>query len=145
MENYIIINDALYRMFKHKYMKKYSNIETPLSNNEFKDKILAIFEELKDNVKTQIIARGIKTREPSIDESTIISQVSRRFEKNWINEDFRRNVVPGKDFFAKLNGWMNDEYHITISVGYAFSNLRRDEIEPEISNVIHDFIQLISS
>jgi len=146
IENYIINYDALYRMFKSRFSKRHIGAEIPLSKKEFDKKIESIFEELKNDVQSQIIARRIRTRpDKSVDASTVVADVLKEFQDRWRDKNYRRKTIPGKEFFARLNAWLNDEYHITIPVGYAFNSLKSDEIETEIRNVISDFIQLVNS
>jgi len=146
IENYAIDYDALYRMFTNKFCERHRDVEIPLSSMEFEEKILSIFEDFKHQVLSQTISNRIEHRsDRSIDSSTITSQVLKEFENNWQDIEFRRKVIPGKDFFAKLNAWLNDEYHITITVNHAINSLRSEEIEPEVHNVINDFIQLVRS
>jgi len=67
------------------------------------------------------------------------------FEKNWGDMEFRKNIIPGKDFFSKLNAWLNSEYKIRISIRYALHSLLSDEIEPEIIDVIKSILELTHS
>ena len=146
IENYAINHDALYRMFTDKFRERYGNVDIPLSPIEFKEEMLSIFENLKDNVISQVISRRIKTRtDRSFDQSTIVSQVLTEFQNDWEDVEFRRKVIPGKEFFAKLNTWLNDEYHIVVPAGYAINSLTEDEIDPEIHEVIEGFMQLVNS
>jgi predicted ATPase len=146
IENYAIDYDTLYRMFTNKFCKRHGDVEIPLSSIDFKEKILSFFEDFKDYVLSQTITNRVETRsDRSIDRSTITSQVLVEFKNNWQDIEFRRKVIPGKDFFAKLNAWLNDEYHITIPVSHVINSLRSEEIEPEVHDVINDFIQLVHS
>jgi len=146
IENYAINYDALYRMFTNKFCERRGDVEIPLSSTEFEEKILAIFEEFKDHVLSQTITNRVENRsDRSIDPSTITCHALAEFENNWQDIEFRRKVIPGKDFFAKLNAWLNDEYHITIHVNHTINSLQSEEIEPEIRDVINDFIQLVHS
>lgn len=146
IENYAINYDALYRMFTDEYCKKQRDVEIPLSSIEFKEKIVSFFENFKGHVLSQTITNRVETRpDHSVDPSTITSQVLEDFENDWQDIKFRRKVVPGKDFFAKLNVWLTDEYHITMSVSHVINSLRSEEIEPEVRDVINDFIQLVHS
>ena len=145
LENYIINFDTLYRAFQNKYRKRYKNNDIPISKEEFIEKILSIFEELKNYVISQMIGRKFKMRYRSIDPSTIVSHILEEFNNNWQDIEFRIKVIPGKEFFARLNDWLSNEYNITISVGYAIKSLLPEEIEPEVQKVINDFIQMVNS
>ena len=147
IENYAIDFDALYRVFSDKYRKRYGDIDIPLSNDQFVQELLSIFEECKHDVLSQTIAREIEDRvDRSVDPSTITSKVLVNFEKSWKAEiEFRKKVISGKDFFAKLNTWLTIEYHIEIPVGHMINSLRQEEITPEIGEIITDFVRLVNS
>jgi predicted ATP-dependent endonuclease of OLD family len=146
IENYAINYDALYRMFTDEFCKRHGDVEIPLSSIEFKEKILSFFEDFKGYVLSQTITNRVETRpDHSVDPSTITSQVLEEFENDWQGIEFRRKVVPGKDFFAKLNVWLTEEYHLTMSVSHVINSIRSEEIEPEVREVINDFILLVHS
>ena len=146
IENYAINIDALYRMFIDKFNKRHTNSEIPLSEEDFKYSILSIFEEFKDNVQAQIINRKVEKREDrSIDKTTIMSEALKEFAKDWESIEYRLKVISGKEFFNKLNAWLNDEYNIAISIDYAFNFLQPEEIDSEIPDTINNFIQLVDS
>ena len=146
IENYAINLDALYRMFVDKFNNRYNNSEIPLSEDDFKKRILSILEDFKDDVQAQIITRKAdKRKNRSVDKTTIVSEALREFSENWGNIEYRLNVIPGKEFFKKLNTWLSDEYRIAISIDYAFHFLQPEEINSEIQVVIDDFIQLVNS
>jgi predicted ATP-dependent endonuclease of OLD family len=146
VENYLLHYDALYRMFTNKFRERYGNVTIPLSAKEFKNKIFSIFEEFKNYVVSQITARAIEPKKrQGIHPSSIISKIYTEFEENWNDQEFRRKVVPGKDFFSKFNTWLNAEYKIRVSVSYAMHSLLKEEIEPEVSEVINGLMRLVAS
>ena len=146
IENYAINLDALYRMFLDKFYNRYNNSEISLSEDDFKKRILSIVEDFKDDVQAQIITRKADKRENrAVDKTTIVSEALKDFSENWVNIEYRLNVIPGKEFFNKLNSWLSDEYSIAISIDYAFNFLQPEEINSEIQVVINDFIQLVNS
>lgn len=144
LENYAINFEALYRTFRSKFGKKYGNTNVPISRLQFESKLLSIFEEFKSHVISQLIASRCR-RNPSIDVSTASKQVMAEFDENWKNIEYRRNIIPGKDFFSSLNSWLNNEYHIAISVGSAINYLQAHEIDPEVHEVIDDFVAFVAS
>jgi len=146
IENYLINFETLYRLFSFKISKRFKGAELTLSKSEFIDELLSIIEGFKVEVQAKIIPRRIECRpDRKIDPTAITADVLEEFQNKWADIEYRKNVIPGKDFFAKLNAWLNDKYHITIPVDYAFRYLRQDEIDTEIRDVLEEFTQLISS
>lgn len=146
IENYLINYNSLYRMFTTKYHERHGKAKLPLSASDFTKKVQSFFDESKNHVISQLAASEIQNRPPeSALPSTIISKTMVEFEKNWGDMEFRKNIIPGKDFFSKLNTWLNSEYKIRISIRYALHSLLSDEIEPEIIDVINSILELTHS
>ena len=133
-------------MFKEKFSRKHSGAQIPLSLKQFKRRITFILNKLRLEAQSQMIATRIKfPTDHSIDESTVASQVLSEFQSNWKHESYRKRIIPGKEFFARMNGWLNSKHQIAISVGYAFGSLKVDEIDPEITAILTDFVNLVNS
>ena len=144
LENYAINFEALYRASVAKFRMKYGRADIPITIAKFKAKLLSILEESKYHVQAQLISSHCRMNRAA-DVSTITMKVIPEFERNWASMDFRAKVIPGKDFFSKLNSWLNSEYHISISVTTAISYLHVDEIDPEIRDVLSNFIAFVDS
>lgn len=146
IENYLIDYDVLYRLFNIKLSKRYKADEVALSKVKFIENISLIMESFKNEISANIINRRVQSRpDRKIDESTVTLEVLNELQNNWFDLEYRKSVIPGKNFFAKLNTWLNDVYHITIPVYYAFQSLETDEIDAEIRGVIEEFTGLVAS
>jgi hypothetical protein len=142
LENYLIVPKALYRMFYNKYSKRYINSKMPLSESEFQEKLFSLFDVLKEEVKAQIVLRAVENRvNKEIDQYSAFAEASKEFDIDWSDIEFRKNVIPGKRFFSIMNDWLNRDYGISISIGYAINSLRADEIDLEISASINEFMK----
>ena len=144
LENYAIDFRALYRAFTTKFSTKYGNTNVPISRTEFQSKLLSIADGFKQDVVAQLISSRHKSN-PSIDISTISKQTISECDTNWENIEYRMNVILGKEFFAKLNSWLSNEYHIAIPIGFAIDNLQVDEIDSEVRDVIGEFVAFVFS
>ncbi len=146
IENYCINFNSLYRLFIKKFHQRWGSSEKTLSEGKFKEYLLSIVEELKQDVVTQVIARNIKLKNPkSLDESTVIGQVLKNFEEDWRKEDYKIKVISGKDFFKKFNNHLNNDLNIAISVSQAFNELSLKEMPLEIVTTLHEFISLTNT
>jgi energy-coupling factor transporter ATP-binding protein EcfA2 len=146
IENYAINFEALYRMFTDKIRERHRHVSIKLSYPEFEKESLVIFEELKQHVISQMIASETEyRRNRQIDAATIVSQVIEQFEEGWKDVEFRKKVIPGKEYFAKLNTFLNDKYQVAISVTSAIDALRDEEINSEVIDFLNEFITFVKS
>jgi predicted ATP-dependent endonuclease of OLD family len=144
IENYAINFEVLYRIFNQLYKERHSEIEVPLSKIEFEKQMIRIIDEFNVTVYSQLTAEEIKKRpNKKMDVSGVIASRYSDFEKEWKDVDYRLKVIPGKEFFACLNRWLGKNYQLSISVNTVLSNMRSDEIDPEVKAVIKEFIALI--
>lgn len=143
LENYAINSEAVYRAFTSKFGMRYGTASVPISHAEFKNKFLSIFEGFKPYVESQLID-SFHQRNPSIAVSTASMRVKSKFGEDWKDIEYRMNVIPGKEFFSKLNLWLNREYHIAVSVSSAISHLQDNEIDQEVRDVIGDFVNFVA-
>lgn len=151
LENYLINFELLFRIFSHKYSDRYPDREIPLSLEDFRFKLISLFEGYKNYVLGQMIAKNIEYKRivkntecvpDRVDDSSVIStQTLNEFERNWANIEYRKRVIPGKDYFSKMNQWLNSEYKLSISLGNVKNSLLKDEIDSEIINIIHGFME----
>ena len=145
IENYLINQEALYRMFIDKYSKRHPDSNIPLSESEFFDKLLVIFDSLKEEVKAQIVQREVENRVDKKNNSqyTVHAQASKEFEDKWVDVEYKKKVIPGKRFFSLMNEWLNKTYNIFISIDFAIYSLKSEEIDSEIAVTIDEFTRLI--
>jgi hypothetical protein len=54
-------------------------------------------------------------------------------------------VIPGKEFFARVNRRLGDRYKVSISAGALIQSLRPQDVDPEIASVIDEFMNLVRS
>lgn len=146
IENYLIDFEALFRMFSIQYKKRHSKNKLPLTKTQFFDKLQQIIDEFKNYVVSQITASAIINKSDYYEHpSIIIANNLSEFEIHWQDLEFRKNAIPGKEFFSRLNSWLNVEYKIRISVRFALHSLLPEEINREIENVIDGVVALTHS
>ena len=143
IENYLINFDALYRLFNIKYCERYGDIKSPINKNQFDDKLQSIMEELKVEVQSQMMARIVKNKpNKEIDDATVICEFIKEFSASWNDINYRKKVIPGKDFFSSMNRWLNNEFQISLSISYILNSLFKEELDEEIPHTLTDFIKL---
>jgi energy-coupling factor transporter ATP-binding protein EcfA2 len=145
IENYIIEESLLYRLLKLRYNQRHPRASVPINYQDFCKKLDEIMDHSKNEVISQVTSNAIKFRvNESNHAASVISQSVSEIETSWGDIQFRKNKISGKSFFSGLNGWLNNEYHVTVPIGFAFASLTKDEVNPELSSVINDIIALSS-
>lgn len=147
IENYAINFLVIYRLFVKKYKDRYPTIkEIPISFEEFEEKLLQIIEEFKYYIMGQLTGDEIKLRSVKLnDVSSIVEKRTSDFEIRWKDIKYKIDMTPGKDFFAALNKWLSEKYHLSMSATAVLSSMKPNEIDPEVSNVIKEFVSLVKS
>jgi hypothetical protein len=144
LENYLINFKLIFKIFSKKYHDRYPNQEIPISSKDFNSKLISLFEPFKNHVQGQIISKNIEYRSNrGEDASAITTRTLEEFDKNWSKIEYRKKVVPGKDYFSRMNQWLTSEFKISLSLGIIRNSLLRDEIDKEIAETINDFILFI--
>ena len=77
-----------------------------------------------------------KSKNPKLDESTIIKSILIDFEKKWETIDNRLMMVPGKDFLSALNALLQKKYKISLSQANIISAIKRTDIPTELQELI---------
>lgn len=125
LENYIIIPDVLFRLFK-KPKEKYS---------DFIEK----YERLVDNFKDEIIdsyTTKIQEQNHKLAAGTAAGQAREYVNSKWVNLEGKLGIVPGKELLRATNGWFKDNYKISCSMKSIFNVMKPEDIDVEIVEVL---------
>lgn len=152
LENFLINFKLLFRIFSSEYQKRYPDREIPLSSKEFESELISLFDPFKIYVQGQMISKNIEVRmdkrikiNKSLDASVITTQTLEEFERKWPDIEYRKKVIPGKDYFSNMNQWLTEKYKLSISLSNINKSLLKDEIDIEIVDAINDFMRLVKS
>ena len=97
--------------------------------------IYGIFNEFKSDVLSQLSAHSLrytKKKTPNIDDATILSAKLKEFETNWHDFNFITKVIPGKQFFTRLNEKLQNELKISITEAQIISRITKNEIAQDL-------------
>jgi hypothetical protein len=100
IENYLIDFNVLYRLFIIKYHERHGYIEPPINKIEFDNKLQDIMGGLKEEVQSQLMSRHLRDKTKKIDDATVMLEFLRDFNLSWCDINYRKKVIPGKDFFS---------------------------------------------
>lgn len=126
IENYLLIPKVVFRVTKltrEKYKNFLSEFET-------------LVEEEKDDIIDQI-SQHLKEVNPGLDVSACNRQARKEIEKKWKSLEGKLSIVSGKKFIKKLNNWMRKEYGVSCSVNTIIKEIRADEVENEMVEVLN--------
>ena len=146
IENYVLCPRAI----KETLNEKIRNRRTEQQFNEYsdlmtKDLLFELTEAFKIDVSSQLAAHKYRSVPKSIDLATVIQHEQQIFEKNWINLDFRLTKIPGKEFLAYLNTWLQTQYGFSITISQIISKMNKTEIDPDLINLFNKILKLINA
>ena len=110
-----------------------------------RDLIDNLTKEFKVSTQAQLQANRIKyekSKNPRIDESTIIEKILQEFELIWSELGIRLKYIPGKAFLSMLNTYLQEKYSINISQSDIIISFHKTQIPEELKSIfssINDF------
>lgn len=142
LENFLLLQDPIEKAIRIRLKEK--NERT--NKNDVIDKSLTeildiVSSEFKFKTQAQLQSHRIKyekSKNPKIDESTIIEKVLGEFETDWNNINRRLLILPGKEFLSSLNQYLQENYKITITYSNILSSTKKEEVPKEIAKLISD-------
>ncbi len=142
LENFLLLLEPIEKAIRIRLKEK--NERT--NKNDVIDKSLTeildiVSSEYKFKTQAQLQSHRIKyekSKNPRIDESTIIEKVLGEFENEWNNLNSRLLILPGKEFLSSLNQYLQENYKITITYSNILSSTKKEEVPKEIAKLISD-------
>jgi predicted ATP-dependent endonuclease of OLD family len=126
IENYFLETNAIARVI--------NNHGHNIDKNEISIQITTICEKLEPNIISNIADSYISqnrgaTVNPAIQFANKLISEKRGNEAYW-------DLFSGKDIFRELSRWLQESYSISISIPAVIKEIRPEEIEPELAQVI---------
>lgn len=129
IENYLLIPEAIFRITKLPKEK----------HKEFLLTLEKLVEDEKDDIQDQI-AQHLKELNTGWSISTCNKQAREIIKEKWKSLEEKLSLVSGKIFIRKLNGWMRREYGVFCSTDRIIKEIRADEVENEMVEVLNLFL-----
>ncbi len=147
IENYAINFEVIYRLFIKKYESRYPHKEIPITFSDFQNNLLQIIEKFKVYVLSQLATEEVKNHPVKSDDiSKIFEYRCTNFENQWRDDiEYRLKVISGKEFFASLNKWLSEDFHVSMSVNAVLAFMKPNEIDSEVHEVIKEFVSIVKS
>lgn len=135
IENYLLVPDAISAV-----VKKYS-VGKLLAGWE--STVSEIIEARIEEVKSTTLSRRIGARiefevknNPKRDIPSISAEEETRFTESWKKEEFRRQVIPGKEVFSSIVKDIQDKLKVTVTSSRVIDELTAGSIDPELMKLL---------
>ncbi len=142
IENYLIITNALERTIIANIENHNKRAGTTIT---YEDNICDILLKLTKEMKHDVISQYLVKEEPykkiqdkGKDSSTLTKEILKKYEEKWENFEDRMKIVPGKELLSKLNGYLQDEYKVTVTASQIIKNMKTEEIDPALISIIEN-------
>lgn len=140
IENFLLIpesiNDAIKLRIKER--NKRLGINVTIDEN-INDLLIRLSDTFKHKTQSQLQSHRIKfekSKNPKIDESTIIESILGEFDTLWESLMDRLKLINGKDFLASLNTYLQDTYKITVTNSNIINSIERNQVPVELLEII---------
>jgi hypothetical protein len=131
IENYLLVPEAIQRVIA---LNRGPGKPVP-TIAEITAQIDAIAENLRNEVLDSL-SSSIQHRNRGMDAGTANKRARERMEESWQKFDGRISAVPGKRALSSLSQWANENYGASFSCLRVASELRANEIAPELKSVL---------
>lgn len=127
IENYLLVPSAIHRIILR---EKRSGVSPTLI--EVQDILDSLAEKMKDDV-VDSFSTMLQQEIKGMQIGTVMKNARRIIKERW---DDKLSVVSGKQLLSELSKKCRDEYLFSFSVNKIAKELQREEIHPELANVL---------
>jgi len=146
LENFLIVPDAIEKAINEKILENNRRNNSEVTFEEDTGYLLGIIsDDFRHKTQAQLQSHQFKfdkAKDPKIDDSVIIEKIMKDFEKKWSNMAERFKLLPGKEFFAALNKFLQGKYGFSISQGNIINYLQISTIPEELKDLIDEIEKL---
>lgn len=99
-----------------------------------------ILKEITSGMRHKVLAGYIeKASSTAVADETITKKFMNKYEQDWENIEQRLKMIPGKDTLVALNSYLQQHYGINVTSTLIINSFKREEINPEIMDLISEF------
>ena len=144
IENYALSVPSLVRLISREAAKK--SIE--LSDSDIEALLLsisdALFVDVMANISGQCVTFARKSKSKQSD-TEIIRDETLILTERWKTLEGRFDIIPGKLFISQLSGYLQDKYKFSLTITKLVDAIRKEEIDPDLIQILSEFDQAILS
>jgi Predicted ATP-dependent endonuclease of the OLD family len=149
LENFLLVPEAIEKAIKNRISDRRNRVGKAIEFEESITELLfKISEKFKIDTQSQLQSHQIKfgrKLHPSIDDSTMYSQILTDFDTQWSRLNDRLKMICGKDFLSELNSYLQDNYKITITNSNIISSLNVNNTPDEIKEIVIKIDRFLNS
>ena len=123
-----------------KVVQKYAALDITQDDlTEIDNEFSRLLDSYRDQVLGQKIGHHIQYQlslKPKLDVPTLTDNFQKSFSKEWLGEEFKRSVVPGKSMFSQLSKFTHDRFKVSLTSTRVIEELSPAEIHPELQKII---------
>jgi hypothetical protein len=135
VENYLLVPSAIAAV-----VKKFSGGSLP---SGWENTVSDIIESSIEDVKSATLSRRIGARiefevkkNPKRDIPSLSAEEEARFTESWKREEFRRQVVPGKEVFSSIVKNIQDKLKVTVTPPRVIDELTAKSVDRELMQLL---------
>lgn len=140
IENFLIVPSAIEKAIHEKVQDLNKRSQKSIV---FAEDVIQLLTKLSEEYKFKTQAelqthqfKYEKSKDPKIPDSTIIEKILKDFEEKWCVIEQRFKMLPGKDFIATLNKYLQDNYSLNITVSNIINHISNLNLPDELRSLI---------
>lgn len=134
IENYLLESGPIARAVNLRLKKK--GEQQAVCESQIEDIILDFAKAEQHAIAGQLVSNALKTKISSVDDSTVISEISIKVQEAISVFDTARIMIPGKRALSYLNDRIREEYSVSISAASIISSTKAEDISGEFADVL---------
>jgi len=141
IENFLLIPESINNAIKIRIKERNKRTGNNVTFDEnINDLLIKLSDAFKYRIQSQLQSHRIKfekSKNPKMDESTIIESILGEFDTLWQSLVDRLKLIHGKDFLASLNTYLQDTYKITVTNSNIINSIEKNQVPAEMWEIIN--------
>lgn len=140
IENFLMAPEAIDRAARKRLTEREKRTGQALVYDSKIEEFLGCYcEDKKDYVMSQVLARSrefMKRQRTSIDEATDNVAILGKFNAHWATFEGRLKMIPGKDALSAVNGYLSEQYKISITETGIVDSMIKSQMPEEVVQLV---------
>lgn len=138
IENFLLHPESLTRALEKRLAEKATRTGS-VKKAEEKIDIINILEQVTSAMRYKVQARYVEKRRPfehakapGLAEETVTEKLMEEYDAEWIVLEKRLRLVPGKETFAAMNTYLQENVGVTLTSTLVIDSFKKENIDPEL-------------
>jgi len=140
LENFLLQPTVIDRAIRKRLNEAQRKEPVPAFNEDVSLLLMKLTDALKNRVQARLVASREQFERASRSGAhlvTISEAAMNDFDQKWGCVDSRMRLVPGKEVFTELNGYLQSSYKISLSANFVAALFMREDVWPPLANLLH--------